>query len=120
MLAAYGRELILSQPVSMRIRAAGGGARRFRRGARPTARVRGRSASCRTRALACLPLILEPVFLAAPRQHREHGIQSVEGLDRRLLVDGEDDGVGRRGEIEANDVGRTLLTQDTRVGRPRK
>ena len=49
--------------------------------------------------------ILEPMTLGPSRRKREHRIESVEGLDGALFVHAEDGGMGRRGQIQSNDLG---------------
>ena len=48
------------------------------------------------------------VVMAAPRRlagaHRQHRLTAVERLDLRLFVDAQDDGLGRRGEVETNHI----------------
>src|SRR6478736_2499250 len=41
---------------------------------------------------------------AAPLLHRQSGLGAVERLDLALLVDAEDHGMGRRIDVEANDI----------------
>jgi len=59
-------------------------------------------------------VILEPVALSTARRQRQHPVESVECLDRRLLIDTQHDGVLRRVEIEPDDVGSLRL--EHRVG----
>jgi hypothetical protein len=49
--------------------------------------------------------ILKPMTLSPSRRERQHGIEPVEGLDGGLFVHAEDGGMGRRGQIESNDLG---------------
>ena len=49
--------------------------------------------------------ILEPMTLSPSRRERQHGIETIEGLDGGLFVHAEDGGMGGRGQIESNDVG---------------
>ena len=47
-----------------------------------------------------VPVVLEPVAFSASGRERQQRINPVERLDRRLLVNAEDDGVLRRIELE--------------------
>jgi hypothetical protein len=49
--------------------------------------------------------ILKPMTLGPSRRERQHGIEPVEGLDGGLFVHAENGGMGRRGQIQSNDVG---------------
>jgi hypothetical protein len=49
--------------------------------------------------------ILKPMTLGPSRRERQHGIEPVEGLDGALFVHAEDGGMGRRGQIQSNDLG---------------
>ena len=51
-----------------------------------------------------VPLVIVRHGLAAPRLDRQTRLGAVEGLDLALLVEREHDGVGRRIDIEADDV----------------
>jgi hypothetical protein len=64
------------------------------------------SAASRQRAV---PVVLKPVPLRAARRERQDGIQSIERLNRRFLIDGKDHRVLRWIEIQAEHVGGLLL-----------
>ena len=49
--------------------------------------------------------ILDPMTHSPSRRERQHGIEPVEGLDGALFVHAEDGGMGRRGQIQSNDLG---------------
>ena len=66
---------------------------------RPTTSVQGREE--RERAV---PVVLEAMPLGTPRRQGQNGVQPVEGLDVRLLVQAEDSGVLRRVEVQPDDV----------------
>ena len=51
-----------------------------------------------------VPLVIVRHGSGAPRLHRQSRLGAVEGLDLALLVDREDDGVGRRVDVEADHV----------------
>lgn len=51
-----------------------------------------------------VPDVVETPPLGHSRNHRQDRCGPLEGLDLRLLVHREDDGVGRRSEVEADDV----------------
>jgi hypothetical protein len=53
-----------------------------------------------------IPFVLEAMALRSARRHREHRIEAVQRLNGRLLIDGEDHGIGGRREIQADDIGR--------------
>jgi hypothetical protein len=53
--------------------------------------------------------VFEPVPLSPPRRERQHRIEAIEGLNGALFVHAEDRRVGRRTQIETNDVGRLGL-----------
>src|ERR1700677_516732 len=56
-----------------------------------------------------VPIVLESMALGAPRRHGQDRIQTVQRLQRSLLIHAKDRGVLRWIEIEANDVGRLAL-----------
>ena len=53
-----------------------------------------------------VPVVLEAVAFGASRRERQHGIETVQGLNGGLLINAEHGGVLRRAQIEAEDVGR--------------
>src|SRR5580765_6457150 len=53
--------------------------------------------------------VFKAVRLGPPRRKRQHRIQSIQGLNRGLFINAKDCGMGRRLQIEANDVGRLGL-----------
>ena len=52
-----------------------------------------------------MPVVLEAVSLGASGRQRQHGIEAVQRLNGRLLVDGEDGRVVRRIDVQADHVG---------------
>jgi hypothetical protein len=50
-------------------------------------------------------VVLEAVSLSAPRRQRQHGVESVPGLNSGFPVDTEDRRMGRRMQIEPNHIG---------------
>jgi len=67
-------------------------------------RVQGRKQ--RQRAVA---VVLEPVSLGASGRQRQHGIEPIERLNGGLLVHGEEGGVLRRIDVQADDIRRLAL-----------
>jgi hypothetical protein len=55
-----------------------------------------------------VPVVFEPVAFGAARRHGQHGIEAIERLNRRFLVDAEDRGTLRRIEVQADDVRRLV------------
>ena len=56
-----------------------------------------------------VPVVFKAVAFGAARRQRQHRIQAVQRLDRRLLVGGKHDRVLRRIQVEPDHVGRFLL-----------
>ena len=52
-----------------------------------------------------MPVVLEAVSFESPRRERQHGIETVERLNLRLLVEREDSRVLGRIQVQANHVG---------------
>ena len=53
--------------------------------------------------------ILKSMPLGSPGGERQNRVKSVEGLDSALFIDTEDRGVGRRLNVQANNVGSLLF-----------
>ena len=51
-------------------------------------------------------VVFEAMSLGAPRRQRQHWVEPIEGLNRRLFVDGEDRRMLRRIQIQPDHVGR--------------
>ena len=49
--------------------------------------------------------VLEAMTLGPSGRERQHGIEPVEGLDGALFVHAEEGSMGRRGQIESDDIG---------------
>lgn len=52
-----------------------------------------------------VPLVFETMAFRTPRRQRQHSVFVIEGLNRRLLVNAKHGGVGRRIEVQADDIG---------------
>jgi hypothetical protein len=61
-------------------------------------------------------VVLEAVPFGASGRQRQDRVQSIEGLNRRLLVDAEHHGVLRRIEVQADDI--RGLRLEVGIGRP--
>src|SRR6201988_538681 len=53
-----------------------------------------------------MPVVLEAVTLGSSRRKRQHGIESIQGLDGGFLIDAEHGGMLRGLQIQADNVGR--------------
>src|SRR5712664_1760452 len=60
--------------------------------------------------------ILKPMPLGSPGGERQNRVKSVEGLDSALFIDTEDRCVGRRLNIQANNVGSLLFKRRVVAG----
>ena len=56
--------------------------------------------------LARLAIIFEAMTFGAPRRQRQHGIQTVQSLNRSLLIDAEHGGMLLRIHIQTDDIRR--------------
>ena len=53
-----------------------------------------------------VPVVLEAVAFRPSGRQRQDGVETIEGLNGRLLIDGEHGGVLRRVEVQPDDIGR--------------
>ncbi len=63
-----------------------------------------------------VPVVFKAVALGAARRERKDGVESIERLNRGLLVEAEDRGVLWRIEVQPEDIGRLGL--EVGIGRP--
>jgi hypothetical protein len=56
-----------------------------------------------------MPEIIKPMALGAAGRQRQDRIEAIESLNGRLFIDTKDSAVGRRPEVETNNVGRLGL-----------